>query len=62
MGDELAQGFPAPSNCSLKASTMTRDQTRAGNGGVSLIIAMPWARPSLCILSSVLSDPLNAVT
>ena len=33
MGDELAQGFPAPSNCSLKASTMTRDPDESGQRG-----------------------------
>lgn len=52
--EETAQGFPAPSICSLKASIMTRDPDGSGQRGVSLIIAMPWARPLSCILSSVL--------
>ena len=52
--EETAHGFPAPSICSLKASIMTRDPDGSGQRGVSLIIAMPWARPLPCILSSVL--------
>lgn len=44
MGNELAQGHPAHSICSLNTSVMTRDPDGSGAKGVSLIIAMPWAR------------------
>lgn len=60
MGNEPAQGFPAPSICSLKANIMTRDPDGSGQRGGLPIIATPWARPLLCTPSSVLSDPLNA--
>ena len=44
MGNELAQGHPAHSICSLKASIMTRDPDGSGAKRVFLIIAMHWAR------------------